>query len=334
MTIILTRTFIVLLGIGSTAPLDAQITNGGFETGDPEKSIRLEDDRYLVEVGRSRGAVARIRDKKGGLELIAEPRLADNFRFTLPIPGKEPWQTIEANYVWGKHQKLSSFDSSPKRLALRWNKPLMNYLGETFDASAAMDIELIADGVLFRLRIDNLTPYRIGEVFFPLIGGLQGIGKSGTQMRATPFIRPAKGDAVLSSDIFRVFTNMPQSWLGDQGPEQFYSCPTKDMPAPWMELFAPQLRRSVYIGAHDPANRSLALRLELIPGNSQTVREDGNWPRPGELSGLPVGVSICFADFPNAPAGKSYEAAPVLISFHDGDWHEAQSIYKKRKDAK
>ena len=106
------------------------------------------------------------------------------------------------------------------------------------------------------------------------------------------------------------------------------------MPATWMEFFAPQLRRSVYIGAHDPANRSLVLRLELIPGSSGTVREDGNWPRPSELHGQPVGVSICFADFPNVPAGKSYQAAPVLISFHDGDWHEAQNIYKKRKDAK
>ena len=56
--------------------------------------------------------------------------MADNFRFTLPIPGKEPWQTIEANYIWGTQQKLSSFDASAKKLTLHWNKPLMNYLGE------------------------------------------------------------------------------------------------------------------------------------------------------------------------------------------------------------
>ena len=66
---------------------------------DPQKSLKLEDDRYLVEVSRSNGAITRILDKKGDIELIREPRLADNFRFTLPIPGKEPWQTIEANYI-------------------------------------------------------------------------------------------------------------------------------------------------------------------------------------------------------------------------------------------
>ena len=89
------------------------------------------------------------------------------------------------------------------------------------------------------------------------------------------------------------------------------------------------MNRSVYLGAHDPASRAKTLRLELVPSNSGTTREDGNWPRPSELGGLPVGVSVCFADFPNAPAGKSYNAAPVLISFHDGDWHEAKKIYRK-----
>ena len=95
-----------------------------------------------MEVSRSNGAITRILDKKGGIELIREPRLADNFRFTLPIPGKKPWQTIEANYIWGNRQKLSSFDASAKKLTLHWNKPLVNYLGEKFDASAAMGIEL------------------------------------------------------------------------------------------------------------------------------------------------------------------------------------------------
>ena len=151
-----------------------------------EKSIKLEDDRYLVEVSRSNGSITRIRDKKGDIELIREPRLADNFRFTLPIPGKEPWQTIEANYIWGNQQKLSSVETDARKLTLHWSKPLVNYLGETFDASAAMGIELTGDGVLFRLRIHNATRYPIGEVFFPLIGGVQGIGKTGRAVEGNP----------------------------------------------------------------------------------------------------------------------------------------------------
>jgi hypothetical protein len=298
---------------------------------DPKKLLKLEDDRYLVEVSRSNGAITRIRDKQGDMDLIREPRLADNFRVTLPIPGKEPWQTIEANYIYGRQQKLSSFDSHAKRLTLRWNKPLVNYLGQRFDVSAEMGIELTQQGVSFRLRIDNPSPYQIGEVFFPLIGGIQGIGKNVGQLKATALITPTSLEAVSSSGIFRVFTNM--SWLGDQGPEQFYSYP-KDMSEPWLEFSTRKSNRSVYIGTHQSTNGAKVLRLELIPSNSATVRADGNWPRPSELQGQPVGVSACFVDFANAPAHNSYQAAPVLISFHDGDWHEAKKIYQNWKDAR
>jgi hypothetical protein len=288
---------------------------------DPAKSLRLEDDRYLVEVSRDNGAITRIQDKKSGLELIREPRLADNFRFTLPIPGKEPWDAIEANYVWGNRQKLSSFNAGDKKLTLEWNKPLANYLGKKYDVSATMGIELIPEGILLTLAIDNATRFQIGEVFFPLLGGIQGLGKTGMQQKSTEFIRPTSMDTAASTDVFRIFSNM--SWLGDQGPEQFYDYP-KDVQTPWMELFAANANRSVHVGLQDKPERAAVLRLELIPSNSNTVREDGNWPRANELKGLPVGVSLCFADFANAPARKAYRAPPVLIFFHDGDWHEAK----------
>ena len=215
-----TLPLIALLGLVLASPLCGQTAADG------QGSLKLEDGRHLVEASRANGAITRILDKKGGIELIREPRLADNFRFTLPIPGKEPWQTIEANYIWGNQQKLSSVEAGAKKLTLHWNKPLVNYLGETFDASAAMGIELTGEGVLFTLSIDNPTRYPIGEVFFPLIGGLQGIGKTAEQLKATQFIRPTAANAVVGADIFRVFANM--SWLGDQGPEQFCSYPTKD----------------------------------------------------------------------------------------------------------
>jgi hypothetical protein len=295
---------------------------------DPKSSLKLEDDRYLVEVNRSNGAIVRILDKKGDVELIREPRLADNFRFTLPIPGKEPWETIEANYLWGNQQKLSSCEAAAKKLMLHWDKSLRNYLGEKFDASAAMGIELTEDGILFSLTIDNATPYQIGEVFFPLIGGVQGLGKTGLQLSSTELVRPVNENAAAADNIFRVFNGMPAGMaLGDQGPEQFYSYPKGSQA--WMEFFSPKLNRSVHIATHQSLDRPVVLRLELIPGSTGTIREDGNWPRANELKGQPVGVSACFADFPNAPAGKKYKAPSVLISVHDGDWHEAKNIGKK-----
>jgi hypothetical protein len=287
-------------------------------------AIVLEDDRYLVEVSRSQGAVARIRDKQGGIELVREPRLADNFCFTLPIPGKEPWQTIEANYVYGKRQKLSAVEAGDKKVILHWDKPLLNCLGEKVDVSATMSIELVEKGILLGLKIDNPASCPIGEVFFPAIGGIQGLGRAPADRKATEFIRPS-ADSAVSADIFRVFANM--SSLGDTSAEQFYAFP-KGEPESWMEFFLRKQNRSVYLAARGPVDRPRALRLELEPGSSETVREDGNWPRPEELRGLPAGVSVALVDFANAPARKTYQAVPALISFHDGDWREAKRIYR------
>jgi hypothetical protein len=295
---------------------------------DPASSLVHEDERYLVEVTRSNGTIARVLDKQGGIELIREPRLADNFRFTLPIPGKESWETIEANYLWGNQQKLSSFRSDGKRLTLRWDKPMVNYLGEKFDASAAMNVELTKDGILFSLTIDNASPYPIGEVFFPIIGGVQGIGKNGLQLKSTELVRPVNENATAADNVFRVFNSMPAGMaLGDQGPEQFYSY-AKGSEA-WATLFSPRLNRSICLAVREPRDCPIVLRLELLPGSSGTTREDGNWPRPEELKGQPVGVSACFADFPNAPPGKKYKAPSVLISACDGDRHAARNTSEK-----
>jgi hypothetical protein len=331
--------FAAAIGLLSAAPLRAQVSMLCIDdvrtvdepslallpplpTSDPQSRLTLEDDRYLVEVSRSTGAITRIRDKKGGIELIREPRLADNFRFTLPIPGKDRWDTIEANYVKGKEQKLASFEVAPKRLTLRWDKPMTNYLGEKFDVAATMRIELTDEGIRLGLTIDNATPYTIGEVFFPTIGGIQGLGRTGSQLKTTQLVRPAAAGTVARSDIFRVFTNA--SPFGDQGPEQFFAYGKGENS--WMGLFSPNGNRFVRFCAAPWPDRGLVLHLELLPGNSATVREDGNWPRPSELDGEPVGVSVSFVDFPNAAPGKTYKAVDVLISANAGDWHANPNV--------
>jgi len=295
-------------------------------TFDARKSVRIEDGRYRVEVSRRNGSITRIYDKKGGLDLIREPRLAESFKFTLPLPGKEPWQTIEANYIIGSQQKLASIETGSNKITLRWGKPLVNYLGEKYDVAATQTIELTPNGVLMNLRVDNPTKYQIGEIFFPMLGGVTGIGKTMRQLKTTQFVKPASADSASSSEIFRVFAN-GTSW-GDVGPEQVYTYP-KDMPEPWIEFYAPKLGRSAYFGSHDPADREKVLRLEMKPGISATTREDGNWPRPEELRGEPAGVVVSFVHFANSPAGKVYNAAPVLVQFHNGDWHAGQKIYQK-----
>ena len=49
--------------------------------------MRIENEHHLVDAAQTNGALLRIHDKVGGLELITEPALADNFRVCMAPPG-------------------------------------------------------------------------------------------------------------------------------------------------------------------------------------------------------------------------------------------------------
>jgi hypothetical protein len=280
-------------------------------------TLKLENKLYRVEVSRANGTITRILDKIANLELIQEPRLAANFKFTLPIPGKESWETIEANYIVGGDQVLFSHELKDQSLTLRW-RAMKNRAGEKHDVEATMGIALEGDAIRFTLTIDNQTPYRIGEVFFPSLGGLTGLGHDHREMKSTQLARPT-WTGISQADIFRQFANFSE--LGDQGPEQYYAYPG-NLSQPWIELTNTKIHRSVYLGAH--ADRSLVARLELLPGISESSRWDGNWPRHEELQGLPAGVVFSFVDFANHPARTKYEAAPIFLQSHAGDGKPGQ----------
>ena len=154
-----------------------------------------------------------------------------------------------------------------------------------------MNIELTEKGILFSLAIDNSTPYQIGEVFFPLIGGVQGLGKTGLELKSAHFVRPAGVDSAATADIFHVFTNVLARRSGTRA-----------------VLFVSEGERNVdgIVHGEDESVGLMGVQQSVEPrraavgtdsGNAATVREDGT-VRPDELKGQPVGVSVCFVDFP------------------------------------
>jgi len=287
-----------------------------------DETIAIESERYRVETGGRSGTIIRIQEKRHGLELLREPRLADNFRFTLPLPGKAAWQATEANYILGKDQRLSSHERTEHGLVLRWNGPLTSVFGKPYDVSAKMTIDLAGDEIRFGFRIENRTGCEIGEVFAPILGGMLGLGDRPEDRKATELVVPASAE-FQSAKIFRNFTN--HSWLGVLGPEQFYSYPDK-LSMPWIELHQPAANVGVYFGAHDPVARFKVMHLEMFPGIAGARRE-GNWPRPEELQGLPEGVKLSLVHIPYERARTTWEASPVVLRFHPGGSREAAAIY-------
>src|SRR5436190_7005423 len=112
-------------------------------TMETSSNIRIENDLYLLEVEPEHGALTRLRDKVGRLELITEPRLAENFRLLLPMPG------MQANYILGTEQKLSSTEKAANGMKLSWTGPLRNERG-AFNLDVTIWIELIGEEIQFR----------------------------------------------------------------------------------------------------------------------------------------------------------------------------------------
>jgi hypothetical protein len=250
---------VIILVLGSTA-----VALG------PLPDVRLENDLYRVEVERTHGRITQILDKVGQLELIGEPRLADNYKFTLPLPGKHSnIDATEGNYIVGRDQKLHTARISGKTLELLWKAPLKSQQGHYYDIDVVMQIELQGPRIILRLKIDNRSPYPVGEVWHPMLGGLIGLGDRNEERKATllalptepirsamkvggnsaaPLFSTVEQSGFVTTDIFREFGNFCD--LGTLVPERFYGYPT-NLFASWAELSLPGKSRGVYFAAHD-----------------------------------------------------------------------------------
>ncbi|GMU24446.1 MAG: hypothetical protein AMXMBFR13_45200 [Phycisphaerae bacterium] len=282
----------------------------------------LENDHYRIEVDPANGAIARVFVREAQLEVLPEPRLADNFRFTLPLHAEYAWQATEGNFILGKDQRLTSHALAGSMLRLKWGGPMTSISNKPYDVSAEMTIQLIDKEVRFTFRISNRTPLEIGEVYYPILGGSLGLGSTPETRKKTELVVPGTS-ADRRVAIYQTFSNF--SWLGVIGPEQYYSYPD-GLCMPWVALHHRDLGRILYFGAHDPVARYKVVHLEMLPGIAGP-RPDGNWPREEELEGLPAGVKICFVQMPYQPAGEDFVATPVVLRVLEGDVKQAARIY-------
>ncbi len=315
-----------MICIDSVSQRDAPVLRGLQAYKPPRNGYVLENDSYRVEISRRNGAITRIRDKRGDIEIIREPRLAGNYKFTLPIPGDAAWQATEANYIVGDVQPLASMDRSDDSLTLTWGPGLTSVVGVSYDVVVTMRVALIEDWIEFHLDVENRTDLNIGELFYPVIGGTMGVTPATSDghfdHKKTELFLPT-GAGVHSARIFHTFEN--QSWLGIMGPEQHYAYPTA-LSMPWLDLSHGGVGRGVYFGAHDPVYRYKVMHLEMCPG-AAGPRADGNWPRADELDGLPAGVRMSVVHMPYHPPRGVFTASPVVLRAHEGGWEEAARFH-------
>lgn len=282
--------------------------------------IQLENELYLLEIEPEHGALVRLRDKMGNLELITEPRLAENFRLLLPVPG------MHANYILGTEQELTSAEKTAQGIRLSWAGPLRNERG-AFDLDVTIWIELIDQEVRVRCEVQNHTKHPIAEVWYGLVGGMTGLGSAG-QAKATKCLLPSSATQ-WTAEPFREFGigSPPNPGLGLHGPEYTWWYPGQ-MPMPWVSFYHEELNRGVYFANHDREIRSKIFRMALSPGTAER-RADGDWPRPEELNGEPLGVTMNWTHFPYTKPGETFVGPTLVLRCHDGGWQESAAIYRQ-----
>lgn len=284
--------------------------------GTHDKMLKLENELYVVEMDPDHGTIQRVTDKVGGFDLITEPRLAESFRLLVPLPD------LHANYIVGRDQSLTSSRKTANGIALEWEGPLTSDNG-AFDILVTMWVELIGEEIEFRIYVQNNTLHEVAEVWYPILGGMTGLGGDDQARRSTMALVP-NGYAQWHQNLFRTFGKGYD--LGTPVPEHLFTYPSR-MSMPWMSLYQPELGRGAYFAAHDLEPRAKTLRLAMHPGIAHR-REGGDWPMPDEVGGEPMGVVANWAFFPYTRPGGEFEGPPIVLRFHEGDWRQAGALYR------
>ena len=129
----------------------------------------LENQNYRIEFDRDNGALIGLFDRKGKIELIADPRIGNNFALLLPV------DDLEANYILGAEQRLGAFQTTSDGATLRWDAPLSNSKGD-WALNVVMHVTLADEQIRLCVEVENNTDYQLAEVWTPILGGVQGIG--------------------------------------------------------------------------------------------------------------------------------------------------------------
>ena len=280
-------------------------------------NLVLRNDLYLLEFDAANGALIRLRDEAAGCEVITEPRLADSFRLLLPLPD------MHANYVLGSEQALTSWQVSASHAVLHWAGPLKNGRG-AWDLDVTLRVELAGEAVVFQMEVANRSAVRLTEVWQASIGGMTGLGGDEATRRRTEAMLPV-GQGHWNRDVFINFGT--RECLGLTNAEQRFAYPLQ-MSMPWLSLHNRQTGRALYCAALEKAPRTKLVRLALMPGVAHD-RKGGDWLRPDEVGGQPIGLTMNWVNVPHTPPGQTFVGPRIVLQSHAGDWRQSAALYRQ-----
>lgn len=276
----------------------------------------IDTPAATLRLSENNGDLIGLRWKNPELEVIAEPRLGENFRILLPQKG------YEANYFNSRDQRVSRIESIPDGVLCTYDA--LHNDRETLPVKVRYRIEAIGGQLHFSIAVDNPTDRKLAEVMYGIIGGQKGIG----DRLDTQSMVPGSNDNI--SPV--LFTRFRPGFFGGGGnfgipyDAMTYSYPGA-MSMGWIDIYNSKAGIGYYYANQDPDTRLMLLDVELRPFAKGAEIKD-NWPAPSELpAGEPIGLTMGWVNLPFLSNG-TFTSGPVALEVHKGDWHQASGIYR------
>jgi hypothetical protein len=216
--------------VGWAAPVSAAAQQAG--------PIAIQNRCCRLEFDSTTGGLTRFVDRKGPIDLVADPELAEAFRLVLTF------QDGSQRYVNASSQKLSRSEKTRNGLVLYWDGPLEDGAGESHDLSVRLSATLGKSSVTFQVELENRTLQKVAEVWYPRIGGLLHFGPESSA--AETIINPQSGKKL----ALPFGTHMLQYPGG--------------LNMAFVDVGNAAIDRGLYIGAHDERARVKMFRFEEV----------------------------------------------------------------------
>ena len=253
----------------------------------PDSAV-LDNEHLRIEIDPGNGAITRILDKQGQIQLVPVDGLAENFRLVLRGPG------ATHRTILGRNQKLSSVSKAGGVLDLAWKQPLADTNGGKHNLQVRMKIRLAGESLEFRVFVDNETEHKVAQVSYPMIGGLAGFGTehaNGETFLMLPTSSPSiKKVAMPFGDTHHIYPGR--------------------MCMSFSSVYNTKAGRAMYFASHDTVARLKYYRF--FEQSSHTGKD----------------VFACIEHMPFTPAGEGFEGSPIVLRFHDGNSDNAGPIYR------
>jgi hypothetical protein len=277
-------------------------------------TIALDNGKVRMEVDEDHGHIARVAHAGLGIEVVTEPRLAENFRLLIPLPSRR------GHYVAGRDQRLTDARADGDSCRLSWHG-LRSADGD-FDIEVTQTIRLDGDDITFQTEVANRSPLQVEEVSSVVLGGM-GNSAERTGWRIHFPNQSGKGEEWPCYDTF------PGSYLGPATPVWCRLYPSQ-MSMPWLDIYHVSADKGFYLGNHDPEVRHSIAWAELTPSTTRGgPRGDGQyWPDQRHLGDEPAGLALAWNSIPFLQPGGTWQGPPITLHFHEGTWWAAAEYFR------